>query len=101
MSFWRRWILRNEKSIQQLAYGKTMTERFHGLRRGLTNEARLLLVAMVPILVWLPFSTKSSDASQAEKILVLILGIWFVVVVSFGLCNMVRSAARVIRKNNG
>ena len=101
MSWVKRWIVRDETSTRQLAYGRTTDERFRGLRRAKRNEARLLLLALAPTLVYAPFATKWSEASGIERGLIVLLAAWFVGFASFGVFHMLRNGVRVVRNNHG
>ena len=81
----RRWRIREETSLNQQFRGKTIANRFRGLRRSERNEARLFLVAMVPLFVpALLGIPKWSDASALGRSIMGMAALWAVVVLGCG-----------------
>lgn len=79
-----RWAKREERFLRRQFHGKTMGERFDGLRRSERNEAKLFLLAMAPTVLIAPFIGKWSDATPIGKVILALLGGWFVAVVAVG-----------------
>ncbi len=79
-----RWANREDKFLTRQFHGKTMSERFGGLRRSRRNEAKLFLLAMAPTFIIGPFIGKWSDATLPGKITLVLLAGWFVVVTAVG-----------------
>ncbi|WP_298284814.1 hypothetical protein [Novosphingobium sp.] len=90
----KQWTRREELAVRQQFYGKTIRERFRGLRRSERNEAKLFLIAMLPTLLTMPFIGKWSDASLAGKCIMMITGLWMLGILIFGGYLLLRSIYR-------
>jgi hypothetical protein len=85
-----RWTTREHSSLGQLSHGKTLGERFRGLRRSERNEAKLLLLAMFPSLVTMPFLEKWSDETIVGRSVIIVTGLWMLGMLAVGVFLRVR-----------
>ncbi len=96
-----RWVKSEDAANRKQFRGKTINTRFQGLWQSERNQAKLMLVAMVPVLVMAPFVSKWSDASLIERGVMLITGVWAVVVMGGGTFLAIRSIYRGVQKRGG
>lgn len=99
--FISRWIKSEDAANRKQFCGKTINTRFQGLRQSERNQAKLMLVAMVPVLAMAPFVSKWSDASLIERGIMLVTGTWAVVVMGGGTFVAIRSIYRGVKKSGG
>ena len=93
-----RWTKQEEAALRRQFHGKTMNDRFRGLRRSERNEAKLFLLALTPVILTGPFIGKWSDASLIGKSVMAITGLWMVGVLVVGGYFLFRSILSASRK---
>ena len=93
-----RWLKREDAALRNLFHGKTVNDRFRGLRRSKRNEAKVFLLGMAPALLTGPFIGKWSDASLAGKTILAATGLWMIGVFVVGGYLVFRSIYRTSRK---
>jgi hypothetical protein len=101
MGIIRRWTSREESSLRKQFHGKTMGARLHGLRRAERNEAKLFLVAITPVLITSLFVPKWSNASDPQRLAMVVSGTWSVGILLIGSFVFFRSLIRASRKQDG
>lgn len=94
----RRWTKQEEAALRRQFHGKTMNDRFRGLRKSERNEAKVFLLAFTPAILTGPFIGKWSDASLPGKSILVIIGLWMVSVLVVGGYFLLRSILRALRK---
>lgn len=92
-----RWASREERFLRRLFHGKTVGARFDGLGRSKRNEAKLFLLAAVPMVLIGPFIGKWSDASLIGKTILVLLAIWSGTVLVVGGFLLFRALTRASR----
>ena len=95
-----RWVKREEEALSDQFYGKTVSERFRGLRRSERNEAKLFLLAITPTILIGPFIGKWSEASFVGKLILAVTGIWMIGVILIGGYMLFRSVYRASRNRS-
>lgn len=95
-----RWASREERFLRRQFHGKTVSARFDGLGRSKRNEAKLFLLAAVPMVLIGPFIGKWSDASLLGKTILVLLAIWFGVVLVAGSVLLFRALTRASRSRS-
>lgn len=93
-----RWIKSEDAANRKQFRGNTTNARLQGLRQSERNQAKLMLVGMVPVLATAPFVSKWSDASLIERVVMLVTGTWAVVVMGGGTFLAIRSIYRGAKK---
>jgi len=93
-----RWTKREEAALRHQFHGKTINDRFRGLRNSERNEGKVFLLALTPAILTGPFIGKWSDASLVGKSIMAITGIWMVGVLIVGGYFLFRSLLRASRK---
>lgn len=93
-----RWTKQEEAALRRQFYGKTMNDRFRGLRKSERNEAKIFLLALTPAILIGPFIGKWSDASLLGKSILAIISLWMVGVLVVGGYFLFRSILRALRK---
>jgi hypothetical protein len=96
--FINRWIKSEDAANRKQFRGKTINTRFQGLRQSERNQAKLMLVAMVPVLAMAPFVPKWSDVSVIERVLLIASGMWAVAIMCGGTFLAIRSIYRGVKK---
>ena len=101
----RQWFPRiarhEQRALTDLAYGKTAAKRFDGLRRSNRNEAKMLLIAMVPAVPLALSDMLGFERGALWKMWAVVTGSWFVVVVGALLLVMLKSFLRSMADKNG
>lgn len=90
----RRWTTREAGALRQISKGETSRDRFRGLRRSERNEAKLLLLAMLPVLLTAPFLEKWSDETLLGRSVMIACGLWMVGILVVGGIILLRAAFR-------
>ncbi|WP_325229824.1 hypothetical protein [Sphingobium sp.] len=93
-----RWTKQEEAALRHQFHGKTINDRFRGLRKSERNEAKIFLLAFAPAILTGPFIGKWSDASFAGKAIMAMTGLWMVGVLVVGGYFLFRSILRAQRK---
>jgi hypothetical protein len=95
------WFVEEQKASRQQFDGKTTSTRFEGLNRSRRNQAKLLLLAALPVLAVGSLVPKWSDASVFERALMALSGSWAFVVMVGGLYFAMRATLRRGTEGNG
>lgn len=93
-----RWTAGEEGALRQLSNGGTSRERFRGLRRSDRNEAKMLLLAMLPVFLTAPFLQKWSEETIFGRLVMIACGLWMVGVMVAGITIVLRAAIRASRQ---
>jgi len=80
----QRWTRREEVALRHQFRGETTEARFRGIWRSERNEAKLFLLALIPVIATGPFIGKWSDASFLGKTIMSLAGLWMVIVLVAG-----------------
>ena len=91
-----KWIRSEDAANARQFRGKTWSTRLRGYGTWERNQAKMMLVALVPALAIGPLLPKWSDASIAEKLVLSGVFLWAVVVLIVGTVLAIRSIARAI-----
>ena len=91
-----KWMRSEDAANARQFRGKTSFTRLRGYRTSERNQAKVMLVALVPALAIGPLLPKWSNASTTEKLVLSGVALWAAVVLIFGTVLAIRSIARAI-----
>ena len=88
-----------EKALKRQLQGKSKRHRFEGLRRSERNEAKLFLLAGVPVLAVALFTPNWADANAWEKLFMVAALAWATTVLLIGCFYIFRSLTRLSKRD--
>jgi len=94
----RKWADKEETSLRHQFHGKSVGDRFRGLRRSERNEVKLFILAALPACLIGPFIGKWSDASTGGKVILAATALWMLGVIFVGGYLLFRAIFRASRQ---